>query len=341
MPELMGDRIGIVVIGRNEGERLKACLRSVIDAGPVVYVDSGSTDGSQDFARSLGVEVIGLAVPPNFTAARARNTGLDRLTALHPDITLAQMVDGDCEVRPGWIDAARAALEADPGLALVFGRRRERFPDRSIYNALCDDEWNIPVGEAAGCGGDALIRLAALRDVDGYDASMIAGEDSEMSMRMRKKGWRLARIDAEMTWHDAALLRFGQWWRRSRRAGHGFAEMAWRHPDARWPNWPRTCRSILIWGAAIPALAIAAALLAIVTTPLLLIVTLALIALYPFKMARIAAGKRAQGLSPAAARGIGTLLMLGKFPELLGLIGYHRDRLRGRASRIIEYKGAA
>jgi len=184
-------KVGLVVIGRNEGERLARCLNSVRPVAQRVYVDSGSTDGSVALARNQGVAVVELTAPPPFTAARARNSGLGRLLADHPDLEFVQMVDGDCEVQPGWIAAALAALLAEPGLALVFGRRRERYPERSIYNALCDDEWNAPVGESPGCGGDALFRVAALRQVDFYNPAMIAGEDTELSMRLRKAGWHL------------------------------------------------------------------------------------------------------------------------------------------------------
>lgn len=240
-------RLGSVVIGRNEGDRLVACLRSQ-SISPLAYVDSGSTDDSLANARQAGAIVVELAIPPNFTAARARNAGLQALLERYPDLEFVQMTDGDCELRDGWVDTAFATLQANPDLALVFGRRRERFPERSVYNALCDDEWNLPVGEAAGCGGDAMFRVSALQSVGGYNDAIIAGEDSELSMRLRKKGWRLERIDAEMTWHDADILHFSQFWNRTRRSGHGYAEMAHLHPDARWPDWPRSCRSIIFWG---------------------------------------------------------------------------------------------
>jgi GT2 family glycosyltransferase len=332
--------LGAVVIGRNEGERLRRCLASV-GGLPCVYVDSGSTDGSVAMARGMGVEVLELAVPPVFTAARARNEGLARLLSRWPELRFVQMVDGDCELREGWINAAAAAITADPGCAAVFGRRRERFPDRSVYNALCDDEWNVPLGEAAGCGGDALFRIEALRAVSGYDPAMIAGEDSELSMRMRKAGWRILRIAAEMTWHDAAILRFGQWWQRARRGGHGFAEMAWRHPDARWPDWPRTVRRILLWGGLLPVLAAASLLLAILLGPGWLLLTGLLLAPWPLQMARIALRSRRAGLGPRVAAANGALLMLGKIPEFLGVLRFHRNRLSGRGSTLIEYKGPA
>lgn len=328
------------MIGRNEGDRLARCLASVREIPNRIYVDSGSTDDSVATARREGVNVVEIICPPPFTAARARNAGLAKLLTDQPDIEFVQMVDGDCEVHSGWIDAALSALRAEPDLALVFGRRRERYPDRSVYNALCDDEWNAPVGESTGCGGDALFRIAALQQVDFYNPAMIAGEDSEMSMRLRKRGWRLRRIDAEMTVHDAAMVRFGQWWNRTRRSGHGFGEMAFLHPDARNPNWPRTVQSIVVWGGVMPmTFGILAGLALLVDSRWWIAVALALLP-WPLRMAQLAARQRRRGLSPRVARASGILLMLGKLPQFLGLIRYHRDRLTGHQSRLIEYKGA-
>jgi len=332
--------VGLVVIGRNEGERLKMCLRSVMQAGPVVYVDSGSTDGSVAFARDVGATVVDLAVPPSFTAARARNSGVAALVEVAPETALVQTIDGDCELDPAWLATGVAALARDPGLGAVIGRLRERHPDRSLYNALCDHEWDGAAGEAPGFGGIALLRIQALHDAGGYRADMIAGEDTELAMRMRKAGWRIERVASDMARHDANILRFAQWWKRARRGGHAFAEMAYLHPDARWPDWPRTCRSIVAWGAVLPALALAGAVLALMT-PWTLVVTAAISALYPLKAIRIAAAKRREGVAPRLARRIGALFMIGKFAEFLGLLEFHRNRRAGRASAIIEYKGAA
>ncbi|NIJ08879.1 GT2 family glycosyltransferase [Sphingomonas vulcanisoli] len=333
--------IGIVAIGRNEGERLKACLRSVVAAGPIVYVDSGSSDGSQDFARSLGVEVVGLAVPPNFTAARARNAGARALFAKAPETELIQFVDGDCEVQPGWLDAGAAVLAARPELALVFGRRRERFPDRSLYNALADDEWNVPVGDVGACGGDILIRRSAFEAVGGYPDEMIAGEEPDMCMRLRAAGWKLARIEGEMTLHDAAILRFGQWWNRTKRAGHAFAELAARHPDQRWPDWRAACRRITRWGGEIPGWILVGLMGGLVWSPWLLVLTLFGLGAFAANIARLFLRRRAEGLNPRLAFGSASLLMIGKLAEFQGLVRFRWNRLRNRRSSLIEYKGAA
>ncbi|MEL7238668.1 MAG: glycosyltransferase, partial [Planctomycetota bacterium] len=226
--------VGFVAIGRNEGERALTCVRSALrdaaDASAVVYVDSGSTDGSPEKIAALGVTVVDLDTSQGFTAARARNAGLAELKRRHPGCVYVQFLDGDCELVEGWIATAVAALEADAKLAGVCGRRRERHPEATVYNKLCDMEWDTPVGPADAVGGDALFRIAALDEVDAYDPTMIAGEEPEMCIRLRAKGWTLARLGAEMTLHDAAMTSWRQWWNRNKRAGHAYAETLDRHP---------------------------------------------------------------------------------------------------------------
>ncbi len=331
--------VGLVVIGRNEGERLRRCLASLRDIPNRVYVDSGSSDGSLALARKERFSVIELKIPPAFTAARARNAGLAQLLTERPGLEFVQMLDGDCEVQPGWLQLAIEVLNRDPRLGLVFGRRRERFPERSIYNALCDDEWNVPIGESVGCGGDALFRVSALRDVDFYNPLMIAGEDSELSYRLRKRGWRLLRLDVEMVLHDANITSFRQWWRRTKRSGHGFAEMAYLHPDAKSPNWKRTVRSIVFWGAGLPTAVLAAMALALCRDTHWWFAAIIGFGAWPLNAARLAIRQRSRGLSKKVARASGGLLMIGKFPQLLGVVGFHVNRLMRRTSVLIEYKG--
>ena len=67
-------------------------------ASVIVYVDSGSNDGSVQRARHLGADVIELDMRVPFTAARARNVGFRRLREISPDIEYVQFVDGDCEL---------------------------------------------------------------------------------------------------------------------------------------------------------------------------------------------------------------------------------------------------
>lgn len=318
----MQPEVAAIVIGRNEGQRLKRCLASLAGAGRVIYVDSGSTDGSVELAVNMGAEVVALDMSQPFTAARARNAGIDRLRTDPP--VFVQFMDGDCELREGWLETAQVFLEQNPRVGVVCGRRRERFPEASIYNRLTDQEWDTPLGRARACGGDALMRWEALAQVGGYDPTMIAGEEPELCVRLRAAGWEIWRIGAEMTWHDAAMTQFSQWWKRSRRAGHAYAEGAAKHgaPPER-HNVSQRNRA-LIWGFGIPLIAL---LGAITISPLALLLLL----LWPLQVIRLsqALGDWTQAL----------FLTIGKIPEALGIFDYHwRQKTGRRRGQLIEYK---
>ena len=312
--------LAAVVIGRNEGARLVACLEALQgEVDHIVYVDSGSSDGSVAEAEARGAAVIALDMTQPFTAARARNAGL---AALGEDITFVQFLDGDCAIRAGWVETARAHLEAHPKVAVVCGRRRERAPEASVYNAMIDAEWDTPVGEAKACGGDALMRVAPLRAVGGYRDTLIAGEEPELCVRLRQAGWQIWRLDAEMTWHDADIHRFGQWWQRSKRAGHAFAEGAAMHGAAPERHWVQETRRALLWGVVLPVMIVLAALL---TGPAALL----LVAIFPAQMLRL--GMRGGWT-------FGVFSVLGKFAEAAGALQFYWRRWRRRDAQLIEYK---
>lgn len=329
--------VGVVVIGRNEGERLRLCLQSLGGVAHRVYVDSGSTDGSQALARRMGFEVVELAQPPGFTAARARNAGLARLLESNPRLAFVQMVDGDCEVVPGWIDGALAALAGDDRLAAVFGRRRERYPRASIYNMMCDDEWNVPVGPARSCGGDVMFRVAALVEADGYSADLIAGEEPDLCLRLRRRGWTFERIAPEMTIHDVALHRLGQWWRRTRRAGYAFAELSARHGTNADPSWRRHLVSISVWAGVILATLALLAVGLVLGVPAAAWMAAALALLVLVQIVRLTVAK-ARGMSARDAFTWAYLIMLAKVAQFQGMMQFYLGRLRGRRSGLIEYK---
>ena len=327
-------RVGLVAIGRNEGERLRQCLDSVVGkVERIVYVDSGSTDGSVELARSLGVDVVELDLSIPFTAARARNSGVAHLLQASQQTEFVQFVDGDCEIAPGWLDYALAQLDANPNVAVVCGRRRERFPEQSLYNRLCDIEWDTPIGEALACGGDSMMRVAAFQQVGGFNPTLIAGEEPELCVRIRQNGWKILRLDAEMTRHDAQMMRFGQWWKRMLRGGHAFAEGAWLHGQTPERHWVKESRSIWIWGLLVPLLALG---MAWPTRGL----SLLLLGGYPLMAYRISRYMQQQGLPAKDAWLYGLFCMLAKFPQLQGQLQFHLNRLLGRRNVLVEYKKA-
>ena len=319
--------IGIVAIGRNEGARLLACLASLArEKAPVVYVDSGSTDGSVAAAERAGADVVLLDLKVPFTAARARNAGLARLRAIAPEAEFVQFIDGDCELREGWISAACAHLGSNPDVAVVCGRRRERHPEASVYNRFLDAEWDTPVGDAAACGGDALMRISAIAPLGGYRNTLIAGEEPELCLRLREAGWRIVRLDAEMTLHDAAITKFSQWWRRAKRAGHAYAEVCLIHRASAHRIWMRETVRALLWSALLPA-----TILAGIARPLFLLLLLA----FPAQFLRLLWRARGRG---GDAPAFAALTLAAKFAEAAGVANYAASRLFRRPPQLIEYK---
>jgi GT2 family glycosyltransferase len=326
----MSDQAAAVAIGRNEGERLRRCLESIsCSIGRTIYVDSGSIDGSVDVARRHGAEVVELDMRTPFTAARARNAGIARaVETVGGDLDFVLVLDGDCELAPGFLERALSTMQGDASVAVVCGRRREKHREASSYNTLCDMEWDTPVGDAEACGGDALIRLSAFREAGGYDESIIAGEEPELCLRMRRRGWVVRRIDADMTRHDAAMSRFSQWWKRSVRAGHAYAELYARHR-----YWGREVRSILVCALVVPALALVAA-------PATAGLSLGLFALHGVVFLRARAHRLARGDAPRDAALYAGSCVVAKFAQLAGMARYVANRALGKRPAIIEYKHA-
>lgn len=321
--------VGAVVIGRNEGERLRGCISSIVPRVAIsVYVDSGSIDNSVALARSAGCEVVVLDKRIPFTAARARNEGFARIFRLAPNLRYVQFADGDCEVVPGWIETATAFLDAHPDVGVVCGRRRERYPSRSIYNMLCDIEWDTPIGEARECGGDALMRVDAFEQVGRYRADLIAGEEPELCVRLRTAGWRIWRLDAEMTLHDAAMRHFGQWWRRMLRSGYSFAQGAYLHgaPPERHRVWES--QRAWLWGVWFPLVCLATSLFFHPWGWTLWLI-------YPMQVLR----QIVRNSGPPDRRVRQALFqVLARFPEGWAQLKFLYDRLVGRQARLIEYK---
>ena len=325
-------KVGVVIIGRNEGQRLHQCLLSVIEGtDTVVYVDSGSTDDSVAMAKSMAVGVVELDLSIPFTAARARNEGFAHLLTINPQIEFVQFVDGDCEVVAVWLEKAYETISEQPDIAVVCGRRREKFPEQSVYNLLCDVEWDTPVGEAKECGGDSMMRVSAFQQVGGFNPSLIAGEEPELCLRLRRQGWKIWRIDAEMTLHDAQITRFGQWWQRSLRSGHAYAEGFWLHGTSPERYCFKESKSIWLWAFIIPSIVLG---LLWLTKGWILLVLLA----YPLIVGKTYRYFQARGLETKKALLYSISCLLIKFPQLQGQIQFYVNKILGRKKSIVEYK---
>ena len=325
---------GIVVIGRNEGERLRNCLESVCKtACPTVYVDSGSADDSVAIARSFNAEVVELATDRPFSAARARNEGYARLLEHSPEVRFVQFIDGDCTLLDGWVEAASTALREDPKRAAVTGHLSERNADASPYNRLCALEWKSPVGDLhnfGGLGGIAMIRSDVLRQLGGYNPEVIAGEDSELGVRMGLAGYKVTKLDHPMATHDANITSFWQWWRRAVRGGHAIGQRAHLNGHSVLRDCMRERSSTLFWGLGLPSLIV-------VTAVPSQGLSLFAVGAYLLLGCRVWRNRRQQNDSPGDALLYTKFLLLAKFANAVGLLRFFANRI-ARRYEIIEYK---
>ena len=335
---MKSSHLGIVIIGRNEGDRLKTCLESVVRQTPrVVYVDSGSSDSSVEVAQTFGIHVFALDSSLPFTAARARNSGFEALIRIYSDTEYVQFVDGDCELMNSWVAVGKEILDGRPKVAVVCGRCRERFPDQSVYNMLCDMDWNSPAGMTDACGGNAMVRVEAFQQVGGFNPTLIAGEEPELCVRLRQADYCIHRADAEMVLHDSAIRHFSKWWTRTMRTGHAYAEGAFLHGRLPQRHCVKETRSAIVWGFLFPCALLVLMLLGFWQPAVALFGVIIPIA-YVLQLGRIARGRQRRGDPLRASLTYAFFCVLGKVPESWGAFLYYFNRLRGRRTALIDYK---
>ena len=337
-------RTGYVIIGRNEGSRLKACLRSIQNISQdAVYVDSYSTDGSVLIAQSLGFRILELTPSGGpINASRARNAGFETIQKLFPDLEYVQFIDGDCTLHQGWIKTAQNWLSSHPETVAVCGRRRERSTKRSVYNRLCDIEWNTPTGRVDSFGGDVMLRAKAFASCGGYNETFSSGEEPDLSLRLRNQGGVIERLPAEMTLHDAGIYRFHVWVKRMIRGGYGarLVSRAWQGkvPSAQVP-FAFLTRSTILWtdGWLLGAVFLTLAGKAFLGTPGVWIAAASSIGVWLTQAVRSTRSLRDR-ISARDAFLYGLFTMIGKWPLRVGQVLHWWDSRQLRQARNIRYK---
>lgn len=329
--------ISVVVIGRNEGERLLRCLSSVRRAAwgalrwELIYVDSGSSDGSAEAALGQGAQVIALQ-PQRPCAALGRNAGWRAARGAH-----ILFLDGDTELHPGFPARALRVIKRD-GIGVVWGHRRERSPEQSLYVRVLDLDWVFPTGPSPFCGGDALLLRRVLEESGGFAENLIAGEEPELCHRIRSAGWIIEHIDAPMTRHDLAITRLSQYWLRAWRAGFAYAEVARLYAGSADPLWSREARHNQRRGAALlgaPPLLLSLSLWLGTATPLLLGGGAALaLVLLTARRCRWKGGSFTDRLLYAIHA------QFQHIPILFGQIGNWRAHRARRTQALVDYKEA-
>lgn len=327
-PEVLAAHVGVVVIGRNEGEHLLRAFGSVgAQAGAGVYADSDSTDRSVALVREHfpAVEVVQMraAVRP-LSPSRGRNEGYAALLERLPALRYVQFVDGDCELHPDWLSTAARYLHEHPDVGVVAGRLRERERERNAFHRLADMEWDQPPGEVEDTGGIMMVRAEAWEGAGGQNADIPAGEEREFCLRVRDAGYKVVRLPDDMALHDIDMASFREWWTRSVRAGHAYAQGYWVHRDA-WHM--RHLVSYAAYGVAVPTAALGGA-------PLTLGMSLGLLAAYPRLWKKVERDRLRRGDTRDDARLYALATVIAKVAGAIGVAQFFTRTLRqGRGGR--------
>jgi glycosyltransferase involved in cell wall biosynthesis len=327
--------ISVVVIGRNEGERLRRCLQSVLSMAhdnfqtEIIYVDSGSTDGSVSLAEAMGAKAIALQ-PERPTAALGRNAGWRLATG-----SIVLFLDGDTILHPRFVmDALHEFDSAE--VAVVWGHRRELYPERSLYNRVLDLDWIYLPGLTPFCGGDALFRRTALEETGGFEETLIAGEEPELCRRISGFGYTILHVDRPMTRHDLAITRWQQYWKRAVRSGYAFAEVSERLRASGQSFWIEESKKNRNRALALLGLFSAAVVISIAVASALP----ALAVLLPFIALALRSSWKARWKSNdvVALALYGVHSHLQQIPIYFGQLQYKWNQRKGRRAVLFEYK---
>jgi len=333
--------VGIVVIGRNEGERLRSCLASISqDQSVIVYVDSGSTDNSITIAQEYGVRIIDLDMSIPFSAARARNAGVEVLNGIDDSIKFVQFIDGDCELISGWLAKAVNELVDNPKVGIVAGHINEKHPLDSIYNRLAELEWNFHgIGEVDAVGGIFMIRRSAFDAVGGFNSTVKAGEEPELCQRLREQHWKILRLNLSMASHDLGMTKFSQWWTRQVRTGYGGLDVAIRFGIS---NFEKNNLRARFWSGWLLAVIVFIGLGLMLDMPRgFYLGGKIVVSLWFFQLLRIALREFLNNRSICVSSAYAWFTMLSFWPQMIGQVRYLIDMRKNKGLATIEYRSAS
>lgn len=191
--------VSIVVPVHDRPRELDRCLTAIRahsgSVSAVLVIDDASLDGPAhaEVTRRHGARYLRLET--NRGPAGARNRGLAEVTT-----PLVAFVDSDIEVSAGWLEPLLAVL--GPGDAVLVAPRIVA-PEHPVKVVARYEASNSPLDMGSRRGRVAprsrlayvpaatlVARVDALRVVDGFDASLLVGEDVDMIWRLAAAGQR-------------------------------------------------------------------------------------------------------------------------------------------------------
>jgi|25_taG_2_1085351.scaffolds.fasta_scaffold00113_23 glycosyltransferase involved in cell wall biosynthesis len=181
--------VSIVIPVLNEERYLAACLTSLMslrypkDRHEILLVDNGSTDRTLEIAR--GFEEVSIHVKENAKVGAVRNYGVQKAKG-----SVIVFLDSDCVVSPDWLTDGIRKLTANPG-SVAGGHYllREDPSWLEKYWILTSSGRKNP--RTSLLGGCIFIPKAIFEKVGGFDEHLNAGEDNDLTVRLRSEQYQV------------------------------------------------------------------------------------------------------------------------------------------------------
>ena len=177
-----------------------------------------------------------------------------------------------------------------------------------------------------------MIKLKPFLDVGGFNPAIIAGEEPDLCYRLRKVGGRIFHLDTPMVHHDANILKFNQWWKRSIRGGYAYANGFILHRKDKRGYYAKEVRSIIIWGFSMP-------LFILLLSLFVNFFFFCLYAIYPIQLLRMSLSKwKRNNCSEKDSLLFSFFTILSKVPQFIGFLTFFKRLILQKNHQIIEYK---
>jgi glycosyltransferase involved in cell wall biosynthesis len=196
--------LDVVIITKDQGWNVRRLIESVLretEGRPgteIILVDSASSDDTVDVASEYPIRVIRLSKRQRLTAAAGRHAGLSQTGG---DVVL--FLDGDMELRRGWIDAALGLFARRPDIAVISGEVIDQ-PIRARCLRAVESVGEIQrasFSEVTHGGGAAAYRRSVLDRVGSFNPYLFSDEEPELCLRIRHAGYRIVRLDRPIADH--------------------------------------------------------------------------------------------------------------------------------------------
>ena len=198
--------INCVILAKNEEKYIASCIESVLDGirsipdTDIFLVDSCSSDRTVEIAKQYPINIIGLRETWMLSPAAGRYCGIRNSAGKY-----VLIIDGDMELRPGWLEKAIDYLEENPQTSAVVGEILEVYegfdgngcpPVRGRSSRNKKGIQRIPyIYESS------VFRRSAIDAVGNFHPFLRAEEEAEISCRFAKMGFNMVYLPIESIYH--------------------------------------------------------------------------------------------------------------------------------------------